>query len=529
MSWAFPTAGIRGAQKRSVANRGPGGVPRAALLVTGLTAISTLLGFFRDMVIAAVFGAGAELDAYFVAQGLLNIVLGLASIAMARSVTPVAAREAAAEEDNCRGHPGFDVALTVTLVVLGLGSVIMGIFVGPVTTVLAPGFDDAQAATAEHLTRIVLIAAVLVAGTDLLASLSQAHKRFTWSSLQGVPFNIIMIAAAGFFGPRHGITALAVGFVVGSAARLLMQIPPLSALGTRVRPRWNLREPGFQEIARLVPALLVGSAIGNVNTMVDRAVGSTLEEGAITALSYGWRLINLPEMLIIAALLVPLYPALGAAASSTTEIRRLVGRGLSVAVTVLTPLCVVLTIAAVPLVQLAFGRGAFTSEDVAATATAVFWYTPALLALGCRRVIVSAAYALGDSRAPVIVAVIAMVINVVGDIVLAPLLGIAGIALATSASLFAAALANGWLLHRLHHGLDLSASVALIARAGGLAVISGAAGFAVRASLAGQPAFVIVVAVAAVVCGLYTLGLFLLRAPERQLAIEMLRAARRRR
>ncbi|MFI7742956.1 hypothetical protein [Kocuria rhizosphaericola] len=77
---------------------GPGGrwsIARAAVLVTGLTAASTVLGFLRDVVVAAVFGASAELDAWLVAQGVLNVVLGLLAWAMARSVTPVTSRKAA--------------------------------------------------------------------------------------------------------------------------------------------------------------------------------------------------------------------------------------------------------------------------------------------------------------------------------------------------------------------------------------------------------------------------------------------------
>lgn len=505
---------------------GRANISRAAVLVTGLTAVSTLLGFVRDVVIAAVFGAGAALDAYLVAQGLMNIVLGLIAYAMARAATPVTAREAAEEKEGCRGHPGFDVAITMTMVVLGIGGVAMGVFARPVTAVIAPGFDGDQADTATYLTRIVLIATVLIAGTDLLAALSQAHGRFVWSSLQGVPFNIIMIGAAALFGPQYGITALAVGFVVGSGARLLLQLPPLRSLGIKVRPRLNLRDPGFREIARLVPPMLVGSAIGNINTLVDRAVGSTLDEGAITALSYGWRLVNLPETLLIASLLVPLYPALSASAGRMTEVKRLVGRGLSVTVTVLVPLCLILAIASRPLAELAFGRGAFTGDDIDATATAVLWYTPALLALGCRQVIVSASYAIGDSRAPVLVAVFAMIINVAGDILLAPIMGIAGIALATSASLGAAALANGWLLYRRHDGLDLRASTGLLVRAAGLAVVAGAAGYGLLTVLAGGPALITAGVVALAVCGLYAAGLILLRAPERLLPFEMVRATR---
>lgn len=481
------------------------------------------------MVIAAVFGAGAELDAYLVAQGLMNIVLGLIANAMARSATPVLAREAAQEERGCRGHMSFDVAITVTMIVLGVGSVLMAIFAGPVTTVIAPGFDGEQAAAAEMLTRIVLAATVLVAGTNLLASLAQAHGRFVWAALQGVPFNLVMIAAAGLFGPEHGIAALGVGFVVGSAARLLLQLPPLRAMGTKVRPRWDLREPGFREIARLAPPMLVGSAIANINTLVDRAVGSTLDEGAITALSYGWRLVHLPETLLISSLLVPLYPALGAAARNLPEVRRLVGRGLSVAVTVLAPISVVLGIASVPLVELVFGRGAFVGDDVVATATAVLWYLPALLALGCRQVVVSASYAMGDSRGPVIIAVGAMIINIVGDILLAPVMGVAGIALATSASLVAAAIATGVHLHRRHRGVDLRATTALLLRAIALGGLAAAAGLAALTLLDGAPALLTVGAVGAVVCSVYVLGLVIVRAPERRVPVEMLQAMRRRR
>ncbi|WP_245569464.1 murein biosynthesis integral membrane protein MurJ [Agrococcus lahaulensis] len=505
-----------------------GGLGRAAFLVTALTAVSTLLGFVRDVVIAAVFGASASLDAYLVAQGLMNIVLALIATAMARSATPVLAREAEAE-DACRGHRSFDVAITVTMIVLGVGSIAMGLLAAPVTAILAPGFDGAQAETAQHLTRIVLIASVLIAGTNLLASYSQAHGSFAWSALQGVPFNIIMIGAAGLLGPTWGISALAVGFVLGSLARLLLQLPPLVRLGARVRPSLRLRDPGFREIAGLVPPMLVGNAVGNINTLVDRAVGSTLDEGAITAVSYAWRLVSLPETLLIASLLVPLYPAMGAAANRLPELGRLVGRGLSAAVTLLTPICIVLALAAQPLVELAFGRGAFDDAAVAATASAVVWFTPALLALGCRQVVVSASYARRDSRAPVLVAVAAMVVNIVGDVLLAPVMGVAGLALASSASLGAAAVANTWLLHRRHGVLDLRATGALVARAAGVGAVAALGGGAVLAVLPGLPPVLDCAIVAIVVGGIYVAGLAALRAPELAVPLDMVRAAVRRR
>lgn len=501
------------------------------MLVTALTGISTVLGFARDVVIGAVFGAGPDLDAWFIAQGVMNVVLGLIAWAMARSATPVLSREAAVERDRgsaCGTHRSFDVTLTVTVVVLGVAAVVMGLLARPVLAVLAPGFSDDVATTAELLTRVMLAATVLVAATDLLAALAQAHGRFSWSALEGVPFNLVMIAAAGAFGPRYGIVALPVGYVLGSAARLALQLIPLRALGTRVRPRWDLTDPGFRQIARLVPPMIVGNAVVNVNTLVDRAVSSTLGDGSITALSYGWRLVDLPETVLIASLLVPLYPAFGAAAADRAELRRLVHRGLSIIVAVLTPVCAVLLVAAGPLVTMAFAHGQFDTDATSRTVTAVVWYTPALLALGCRHVVVRASYALGDSRGPVIVAVAAMVVNVIGDVTLGPLFGIAGVAASTSASLALAAVANGALLARRHDSLDRRATGRLIRRTLVLGTAAGAGGWLARLALPDWPDAVVVIILALVVGGIYLLGLIATRAPEYRLLIASARAVLKR-
>lgn len=425
------------------------------MLVAVLTIGSTLLGFLRDVVIGAVFGAGPSLDAYLVAQGLMNIVLGLISGAMARSITPVVARQAKGCTDACSGHRSVDVSVTVTMLVLGLGGIIMAIFAAPVVGVLAPGFGPEESELAVALTRVVLIATVLVSGTNLLAGVGHAHGRFGWAGAQGIPFNIIMIIAAAGFGPRFGVMALAVGFVVGSLARLVLQMLPLRSLGLRIRPSLDLKDPGFREIARMLPPLLLASAVTNVNQLVDRAVASTVAEGAITALSYGWHVVNLPETVIVASLLVPLYPAIGAAGKDKAELRRLIRRGLTAVVVALAPLSAVLVVAAHPIVATLFGYGAFDAEAVSATATALRWYAVGLLFLGINTLFIRASHAVGDTVRPVVTAVIAMAVNVVGDLTLGPIWGVRGIALATTVSMGVAMLLNGLALVRRHGAVDL--------------------------------------------------------------------------
>jgi putative peptidoglycan lipid II flippase len=501
------------------------GIAQAAALVTGLTAFSAVLGFLRDVVIAGVFGAGAQLDAYLVAQGLMNLVLALIAGAMARATVPVLAAQNSAEGDSNKAAHTLSVVLTVTLVVLGLGSLIMALAASSVVTVLAPGFRGPQAALAASLTRIVLIATVLIAGTNVLAAAAEAHRRFFWSAMQGVPFNLIMIVAAVAFGPRYGVYALAVGFVVGSAARLLCQLPPIRALGLRLRGSFDVKDPGFRSIAKLIPALLIGSALGNANTMVDRAVGSMVGEGTISALSYAWRVISLGETLLVLSLLTALYPAFGAAAGTGDlhEMRRLVGRGLATVATVLMPVWGFLIVCAVPLVALLFQHGSFTPADTQRTATAMLWYAPALLALGWREMVVRASYAMGDSRRPVLVFVFAMAINVVGDLTLGLRFGIAGLAASTSLSVVFAAVANTWLLGRRHAAVDLRSLPVILGRTAAAAAVGTAAGAVVYGLLGPVlgtglvSELLLVSAVGLTLLGVFIAILYALRAPERRL------------
>ena len=359
-----------------------------------------MLGLGRDIVVEAVFGAGGELDAYLVAQGLMNLVVALVAAAWAKTAVPTWSREAAAENGRCRGHASFDVTLTLSVAALGVASIVMALGADLVARVMAPGFTAEQVATTATFTRIVLIAAVLVAGLDLLAGMAQAHGRFFYSAVQGIPFNIVMIGAAAIFGPSQGVVALAWGFVAGSALRLALQFVPLTQARVPVRLRADRREPGFVEIARLVPPILLGSAVANINTLVDRAVGSTLDDGTITALSYAWRLVHLPEAVLVASLLVPLYPAMSTAADDRRKLAALVGDDSSALLTVLVPVTVVSIVAARPIVALTFGHGNFSSDAVTQTATALAWYAPALLAVALRIIYSRACYARGDSRGP---------------------------------------------------------------------------------------------------------------------------------
>lgn len=437
---------------------GRSAVFRSTAVLTALAAVSGLLGFGRDAAIAAVFGVDSAVDAYLVAQGLMNLVLALVVAAAAKALIPAVARSVA-EGSPRRSDALASTVLTLAVVVLVPAAAAMALAAETVIDVLAPGFPPEVAAEAARLTRIVLLATVLVAATDILAAVCQAHGRFFFSGLQGIPFNLVMIAATVVLGARWGADALAVGFVVGSALRLLVQLPAVRAARVRLRPSMRVRHPDFAEVVRLMPALLLGTALVNVNTLVDRAVGSGEAEGTIAALNFGWRLVTLPYTLLIISLVAALYPVMStlAAPDRRTELRRTTERALGGVLAVLTPIVVILLVLTDPLVRVFFGRGEFDRAAVEMTATAVSWFALGLVGVATVEVCSRAFYALGDTRTPVTLSVLGMVVNVSGDLIFGRAFGVAGLAAATTASFLLVAVAQVIALHARHRAVQLTA------------------------------------------------------------------------
>lgn len=511
-------------------------IVRSTALLAVLAAASGVLGFGRDAVIAAVFGVNSAVDAYLVAQGLMNLVLALVADAIARAVVPPVARSVA-EGAPQRSHRTVSTTLTVAAAVLLPASALMALNADLVISLLAPGFPPDVAEQAQRLTRLMLIATVLVAGTDILAAVCQAHGRFFYSGVQGIPFNITMIVFTVALGSRWGIDALAVGFVVGSGLRLAVQLPAVRAARLRLRPSLHVRESGFREVVALVPALLVGTALVNVNTLVDRAVGSGQVAGTITALNLGWRLVTLAYTLLIVTLVAALYPAVAALAAPErrAELRRLTGQTLGAVLVVLAPAVAVLLALTEPLVRVAFGRGAFDDTAVRMTSTAIGFFAVALVGIAVAEVASRVFYSLGDSRTPVMLAVIGMAINVVGDLTLGRAIGLPGLAASTTASFLVVAFGQVVALHVRHRAVDLAVLRPRVLHAGLAAVavavvLRGLAGLwpMAEGTLTSDLALLATAGVLAV--AVYVATLAVQRGPElaeaRELAVRLARRAR---
>jgi putative peptidoglycan lipid II flippase len=429
-------------------------VARAAAVVGAATLVSRILGFLRDLVIARGFGAGPGTDAFFVAFRLPNLLRRLvAEGAVSSAFIPVFTEYATKRSRT--DHLQMLRAVTGLMLAL-LGAITMaGIVAAPwILRIMAPGFftDPAVGRLTVGLTRLMFPYLFLVGLAAVAMGILNAHRHFLLPALSPVALNVGIIAGALLLAPRlsEPVTGLALGVLLGGAGQLLVQIPAIWRRGLLPAPRLALRHPAVRRILRLMAPVIVGQSASHLGTVVNTIIASFLAAGSVSYLYYADRLIEFPLGVFGVAIATAVLPTLSeqAARRDPQALRETLSFALRLATFVSVPAAVGLFVLSEPIVRVLYERGRFGPVDTAGTAAAVAMYAVGVVGLSITRVAVQGFYALGDTRTPVKISVAAMALNCVVAAVLAQTQGHVGVALASSASSTANALALAVLLRR---------------------------------------------------------------------------------
>lgn len=438
-------------------------ISRAAGVLTFATTLSRVAGLARDMVVAAVFGAGLVTDAFFVAFTIPNLLRrffaeGSLTAAFVPTFTDVVQ------------HQGADAARRVvricwTLLLLVLFCVtLLGIFSSPwLVKLIGYGFADhaGKIALTDLLNRLMFPYIFFVSLVALFAGVLNVSGHFLVPALSPVMLNLAMIGAALVLAPHleQPITALAFGVLLGGVVQFVMQVPVLYRHGFDLRLDFHFRHPAVVRVVRLMLPGILGVAIYQVNVVVTRLLASFLEEGSVSWLYYGQRLFEFPQGVFVVSLAQAVLPSMSrqAAAHDMEAFQESLRFALVLIILVTIPAAVGLMLCNQAVYSLFFMRGSFSALDVSQSALALAWYAPGLLFVGISRVVVPSFYAMKDTRTPVLVSFWTLLVNVIAGIVLMRLMGHAGLALAlTLASVFNAVVLT-WLLSRRLGNIDLSA------------------------------------------------------------------------
>jgi len=421
--------------------------------VTGAaTLASRVLGLVREQVLAALFGAGNEMDAFIVAFRIPNLVRDLfAEGAMSAAFVPVFTRSLTLHGKPATWRFGNNVLNTLLLVTSAL--VVAGLFFArPLVNLYAGDYASVpgKLELTIRLTRIMLpfLITVVVAAVAM-GMLNSLHHYFV-PALSPAMFNVATIVCAIVLVPvmpslgLPRIMAIAAAVLIGGLGQILVQWPPLAREGFRYSPVFNPGDKALRDMVVLMGPGVVGLAATQINIFVNTLLATSQGTGAVSWLTFAFRLVYLPLGLFGVSIATATLPAVSrhAALDDLAKIRRTASRGLSMMLILNVPATLGLLVLARPIVELLFEHGRFTATDTEATATALRLYAVGLIGHSATRIVSPIFYALRQSQIAVAASLAAIAVNVVLSVSLAGSMGFRGLALATSI----AALASGGLL-----------------------------------------------------------------------------------
>ena len=403
---------------------------RAGLIVSVAFLASRVLGWVRLAVIANVFGATADLDAFIAAFRIPDLMFQLvAAGALSAALIPVVA-SIVQTDGNERAWRVVSTVTNLMLIALGVLAAVVLVAADRLVPLFTQGFDPATMTRTIELTRIMLLSPILLALGATATSVLNAQGRFAAAALAPIAYNLAIIGGVLLLGPSMGVTGVAIGVVAGSAAHLLVQLPPLRAIGFRYLPRIDLSDSAARRALALMGPRAIGLGASQITFLVATALATPLGVGALTAFTMAFTMLQIPIGVIGVPLGVVLFPSLSreVASGNHDEFVGLLTRAMRLLAFVMLPIAALAAILRVEAVALLFFN--FDRAAVELTAAALLAFLVGLVAHTLIGVFARAFYARQDTRTPVVAAVLAVVVNTTLAIVLVGPFGLPGVALA---------------------------------------------------------------------------------------------------
>ncbi|MCA6070665.1 MAG: murein biosynthesis integral membrane protein MurJ [Endomicrobium sp.] len=406
------------------------------------TILSRILGYIRDMLVANLFGTGMFADAFYAAFRIPNLfrrMFGEGSFSTA--FIPVLS-EYLHKKEKSEVQNFLSITFTILLLILVVISV-LGMFFSPILAkIVAGGFsnDPEKMQLTIELARLMFpFILFMCLAAFLLAVLNTLHSFFLPAfAPSSLSFSEIfyMLAIAPVIVPGNQIKGLAVSVIIGGALHFFIQYPKLKSLGWHLKFKLDLKHPGVRKIFFLMIPSIIGLSVDQINALVDSRCASSLGQGPVSALYYSNRLMQMPLAIFGLALVSVSLPVMSKAFAQKdmTTLKNSLNYSVRLTVFTLLPAAGGLMVIGLPIVKLLFEHGKFSSSGSIMTNNALFYYSLGLPAYALSKIFANAFYSFQDTKTPVRVAIVAMILHVILCIALMYPMSVGGLALATAVS-----------------------------------------------------------------------------------------------
>lgn len=409
-------------------------------LVTSLTMLAKLFAIARQMVLTYCYGAGTISDAYLLAQSIPNTLFLLVSTAIGASFTPVLSRVSSIE--TCEKTNRFiSNVITIVSIVAGILVLITLVFSRQIVFIFANGFSEETAELTASFLRICVIGIVFIGTISIYSAFLRLNGDYFTTSIIGIALSCVEITTC-VIAYKTNLVVLPIGILLAAAVQWLIVAGSSRRKGYVYRPYINLQSKYVRDIALMSVPIMIALGVDEINVIVDRTMASTFQSGSISALTYANTIVgiihNVISVSINAVIFVDVTKAVSA--KDNDAVSKHIHNGIEKAVLLLIPATVGLIAYSRQITQLIYQRGSFDTENTRITAEAMSYYALYIVPNGIRIIVQSYYYAHQKTRVCLYAGLLGVGVNIVFNVVLSKVMGINGLAIATTLGVLASSM-----------------------------------------------------------------------------------------
>ena len=428
------TGEAKQAQPSEASRASVGKLARSTVLLMVTFGIAKAISLVQVIIIADVFGAGAEWDAYVTANRIPELlVLLIGGGALGYAFIPVFGGMLARNDEADAWKLASHVMNTIFSVTAALSVIAFLLAPWLVRTFVAPGFTEEQVLQTAGLMRILLLSTLIFSVSGIFQGILHSFNHFLLPALAPILFDLGILFGVIFLVGPLGVYGIAWGAVLGAALHFSIQVPGLIHFHIRWWPEWGLRDPRLRQVIVLMIPRLLGLGVVSFNFLVANNIASRLGTGAVSAFDWGWRLMQIPETLLGSAMGFVIFPTLAALSElgDAGGKRRAMSGALRFILVATIPSAAGLIVLGRPLIGL-LERGAFDATASELVYSTLQFFAVGLIVHSMLEIVARSFYADKDTITPLYAALAAATVNVIGAVVFSAWLGVGGLALANS-------------------------------------------------------------------------------------------------
>ncbi len=396
----------------------------AAFVLIVASLASRFLGLIRDRLLAGKFGAGDELDIYYAAFRIPDLIFNILVVgAISAAFIPVFAEDFHKDKKEAWRLASGVLNLTVLFLVILAG--ILAIFTSQLISLVAPGFSGAKREMTILLTRIMFLSPIMLGISSILSGILQYFRRFLVSSLAPLMYNFGIIFGILVFVPAWGLIGLAWGVILGAGLHLLIQLPSTIYSGFKYHRILNLHHRGVRKIIKLMIPRTIGLASDQINFLVITAIASTLSAGSIAIFNLSNNIQYLPIGIFGIAFATAVFPNLSKSFiwKRKKHFSKDFSSSFSRILFLIIPLSALFFILRAQIVRIVLGTGKFDWNDTRLTAAALGIFSLSIFAQSLTPLISRAFYSFHNTKTPVLISLLSIGLNIIFSFLLVWILG----------------------------------------------------------------------------------------------------------